>query len=49
MNTQSMQSFPREFSQKYRLLDKDPYWADTPGFEHCDATKATVTCTVPKP
>ncbi|MFF9899135.1 hypothetical protein [Streptomyces longispororuber] len=49
MNTQSMQSFPSEFSQKYRLLDKDPYWVDTPGFEHCDATKATVKCTVPRP
>ncbi|MFE5811831.1 hypothetical protein ACFQ6S_00240 [Streptomyces sp. NPDC056479] len=36
-------------SGKYRLLDKDPYWVNFPQFAHCDASKATVTCTVPKP
>ncbi|TYC15830.1 hypothetical protein [Actinomadura syzygii] len=49
MNTQSMQSFASTFSQKYRLLNYDKYWVSTPGFEHCDATVATVRCTVPKP
>ncbi|WP_146075298.1 hypothetical protein [Streptomyces sp. Ru71] len=42
-------AFSSGFSGKYRLLDKDPYWVDFPQFTHCDATKATVTCTVPKP
>lgn len=26
-----------------------PYWVDIPQFAHCDASKVTVTCTVPKP
>ncbi len=42
-------AFSSGFSGKYRLLDKDPYWVDFPEFGHCDASKATVTCTVPKP
>ncbi|ROP44224.1 hypothetical protein EDD94_8012 [Streptomyces sp. PanSC9] len=42
-------AFSSGFSGKYRLLDKDPYWVDFPQFAHCDATKATVACTVPKP
>lgn len=42
-------AFSSGFSGKYRLLDQDPYWVDFPQFAHCDATKATVTCTVPKP
>ncbi|MFI0372646.1 hypothetical protein ACH35V_32695 [Actinomadura sp. 1N219] len=49
MNTQSMQAFSGGFSQKYRLMIRDEYWVSTPGFEHCDATAATVSCTVPKP
>ncbi|MFJ3187305.1 hypothetical protein [Streptomyces halstedii] len=35
-------------SSRGRLLDKDPYWGSFPEFGHCDASKATVTCTVPK-
>lgn len=42
-------AFSSGFSGKYRLLDQDPYWVDFPQFGHCDASKATVTCTVPKP
>ncbi|WP_242882683.1 hypothetical protein [Actinomadura litoris] len=45
VNTQSMQAFPATFSQKYRLLDRDPYWINTPGFEDCNAAAATVQCT----
>ncbi|MEU2246647.1 hypothetical protein [Streptomyces sp. NPDC019224] len=41
-------AFSGGFSGKYRLLDKDPYWVDFPQFAHCDASKTTVTCTVPK-
>ncbi|MEU7103086.1 hypothetical protein AB0A66_32795 [Streptomyces longwoodensis] len=50
-NTQSMQPFSGTFSSasKYRLLDKDEYWVAFPEFAHCDASKATVSCTVPKP
>ncbi|OKI09369.1 hypothetical protein A6A06_01260 [Streptomyces sp. CB02923] len=50
-NTQSMQPFSGTFSSpsKYRLLDKDPYWVAFPEFAHCDASKAAVSCTVPKP
>lgn len=42
-------AFSSGFSTKYRLLDQDSYWVDFPQFRHCDAAKATVTCTVPKP
>ncbi|CAM5543654.1 hypothetical protein [Streptomyces californicus] len=42
-------AFSSGFSGKYRLLDKDPYWVSFPQFGHCDASKASVTCTVPKP
>ncbi|MEU5403578.1 hypothetical protein ABZ348_30295 [Streptomyces sp. NPDC005963] len=42
-------AFSAGFSGKYRLLDKDPYWVNFPQFAHCDASKATVACTVPKP
>ena len=42
-------AFSSGFSGKYRLLDKDPYWVDFPQFAHCDASKVTVTCKVPKP
>lgn len=42
-------AFSSGFSTKYRMLDKDPYWVAFPQFAHCDASKATVTCTVPKP
>ncbi|MFE6778258.1 hypothetical protein [Streptomyces sp. NPDC057702] len=42
-------AFSSGFSTKYRLLDHDPYWVDFPQFSHCDASKNTVTCTVPKP
>lgn len=34
---------------KYHLLDADEYWVKFPEFAHCDASKATVKCTVPKP
>ncbi|MFI6894058.1 hypothetical protein ACIBM4_08110 [Streptomyces sp. NPDC050256] len=50
MNSTSMGgAFSSGFSTKYRMLDKDPYWVDFPEFAHCDASKATVTCTAPKP
>ncbi|MGI5171093.1 hypothetical protein ACQEU3_42750 [Spirillospora sp. CA-253888] len=49
INSGSMAPFSGGFSQKYRMLDKDAYWVSTPGFEHCNATAATVQCTVPKP
>ncbi|MEU7576725.1 hypothetical protein AB0B50_03880 [Streptomyces sp. NPDC041068] len=42
-------AFSSGFSGKYRLLDKDPYWVDFPQFAHCDASKVTVACKVPKP
>ncbi|EHM25776.1 hypothetical protein SPW_5805 [Streptomyces sp. W007] len=42
-------AFSSGFSGKYRLLGKDPYWVGFPQFGHCNATKATVTRTVPKP
>jgi hypothetical protein len=42
-------AFSSGFSTKYRLLDKDPYWVAFPQFAHCDASKVTVACTVPKP
>ncbi|CAM5563092.1 hypothetical protein SPURM210S_03903 [Streptomyces purpurascens] len=29
--------------------DKDEYWVAFPEFAHCDASKVTVSCTVPKP
>ncbi|MFE0683803.1 hypothetical protein ACFW17_23710 [Streptomyces sp. NPDC058961] len=50
-NTGSMAAFPTTFSGpgKYHLLDTDEYWVRVPGFEHCDASKATVNCTYPKP
>ncbi|MGW0337703.1 hypothetical protein ACWD0J_38855 [Streptomyces sp. NPDC003011] len=50
INSTSMgRAFSGGFSGKYRLLDQDPYWVDFPQFTHGDASKATVTCTVPKP
>lgn len=42
-------AWSKGFSAKYRLLVQDPYWADFPQFAHCDASRLTVTCTVPKP
>ncbi|MEK2474089.1 hypothetical protein [Streptomyces noursei] len=50
-NTQSMQPFSGTFSSpsKFRLLDKDEYWVAFPEFAHCDASKVTVACVVPKP
>ncbi|OKJ39148.1 hypothetical protein [Streptomyces sp. CB01580] len=42
-------AFSGGFSGKYRMLDKDPYWVDFPRFAHCDASKVTVACTVPRP
>ncbi|MEU7152995.1 hypothetical protein AB0B15_34005 [Streptomyces sp. NPDC045456] len=50
-NTQSMQPFSGTFSapSKYRLLDRDQYWVAFPEFAHCDASKAAVSYTVPKP
>ncbi|UQA93743.1 hypothetical protein [Streptomyces halobius] len=42
-------AFSSGFANKYRMLDKDPYWVNFPQFAHCDASKATVACTVPKP
>ncbi|MFG2631019.1 hypothetical protein [Streptomyces sp. NPDC048473] len=42
-------AFSSGFSGEYRLLDKDPYWVSFPQFGHCDASKTTVACTVPKP
>jgi hypothetical protein len=51
INTTSMASFSGAFAAggKYHLLDADEYWVKVPEFEHCDASKATVKCTVPKP
>ncbi|MYX62955.1 hypothetical protein GTZ89_47050 [Streptomyces sp. SID8382] len=51
INTTSMASFSGAFAAggKYHLLDADEYWVKFPEFEHCDASKATVKCTVPKP
>ncbi|TDC05260.1 hypothetical protein [Actinomadura bangladeshensis] len=49
MNTGSMAPFSGGFSLKYRLLDKDPYWVDTPGFQNCDAAAVPVQCTVTLP
>ncbi|GAA1143717.1 hypothetical protein [Streptomyces javensis] len=51
INSGSMAGFPGNFSAsgKFHLLDKDEYWVAFPEFAHCDASKATVTCTVPKP
>ncbi|MGD9486258.1 hypothetical protein WDH52_23970 [Streptomyces sp. TRM70308] len=51
MNSGSMAGFPGNFSAagKFRLLDKDEYWVAFPEFAHCDASRATVKCTVPKP
>ncbi|MEN2424350.1 hypothetical protein AABB02_40400 [Streptomyces rimosus] len=48
VNSGSMNTFGSTFSGAYRLLDKDEYWVAFPGFEHCDASKAHVKCTVPK-
>ncbi|MDF4248793.1 hypothetical protein [Streptomyces sp. WMMB303] len=47
----SMAGFPGNFAAagKYHLLDEDEYWVSFPEFGHCDASKATVKCTVPKP
>ncbi|MEU4888572.1 MULTISPECIES: hypothetical protein [Streptomyces] len=42
-------AFSSGFSAKYRMLDHDPYWVDFPQFAHCNASKVTVACTVPKP
>lgn len=49
-NTQLMQPFSGTFfsASKYRLLDKDEYWVAFPESAHCDASKVTVSCTVPK-
>ncbi|WP_141753827.1 hypothetical protein [Streptomyces luteocolor] len=51
INSGSMAGFPGTFAAagKYHLLDKDEYWVRFPELEHCDASKATVTCTAPKP
>ncbi|MBP8536669.1 hypothetical protein [Streptomyces sp. MK37H] len=51
INSGSMAGFPENFSApgKFHLLDKDEYWVAFPESAHCDASKATVTCTVPKP
>ncbi|EXU61730.1 hypothetical protein Z951_45585 [Streptomyces sp. PRh5] len=51
INTTSMASFSGAFAAggKYHLLDADEYWVKFPEFAHCDASKATVKCTVPKP
>ncbi|AEY93987.1 hypothetical protein SHJG_8722 [Streptomyces hygroscopicus subsp. jinggangensis 5008] len=46
MNTQFMQSFPTQFTQPNRLLDRDAYWYYAPEFAGCNATAATVKCTV---
>ncbi|MEU7318794.1 hypothetical protein [Streptomyces sp. NPDC007083] len=47
----SMAGFPGNVAaaDKYHLLDEDAYWVFFPQFGHCDAGKATVKCTVPKP
>ncbi|MFF3128736.1 hypothetical protein ACFVRD_42295 [Streptomyces sp. NPDC057908] len=43
-------AFSSGFSTKYRMLDKDPCRvADFPQFAHCDSSKVTGVCTVPKP
>ncbi|MFF3327887.1 hypothetical protein [Streptomyces sp. NPDC002889] len=51
INSGSMAGFPGAFAAagKFHLLDEDEYWVQFPEFEHCDASKTTVTCTVPKP
>lgn len=50
-NSGSMAAFPGTFAAagKYHLLDKDEYWVKVPGFEHCDTSKVSVSCTYPKP
>lgn len=39
-------AFSCGFSGKYRMLDEDPYWGETPGSEKCGATTATVKCRI---
>ncbi|RKS78685.1 hypothetical protein BZB76_0109 [Actinomadura pelletieri DSM 43383] len=39
-------AFSSGFSGKYRLLNRDPYWVSTPGFEHCNASTRPVRCTM---
>lgn len=46
INTQSMAPFSGGFSQKFRLLNRDPYWVSTPGFEACDSDARPVRCTM---
>ncbi len=48
-STSTVGAFSSGFSGKDRLLDKGPYWVGFPQFTHCNASKATVACTVPKP
>ncbi|TDC74854.1 hypothetical protein [Actinomadura sp. 7K507] len=50
MNGTSMGgAFSSGFSRKYRLMDHDPYWVSTPGFDHCDSTTRPVRCTMSMP
>jgi hypothetical protein len=34
------------FSQKYRLLDEDPYYVRLPGFDNCPVTGPLIQCTM---
>jgi hypothetical protein len=42
-NKQSTSNFP-SFATQFRLLDKDRYWVDAPGFRHCAFNNPKVTC-----
>ncbi|WP_374215038.1 DNRLRE domain-containing protein [Streptomyces longispororuber] len=45
VNSGSMNRFGLSFAPTFRLLDKDTYWVDVPGFEDCDPLADTVVCT----
>lgn len=45
VNSTSMSRFSG-FAKQFRLTDEDMYFVETPGFDKCDATKATVKCDI---
>nr|WP_275424897.1 Tat pathway signal protein [Streptomyces sp. SID13726] len=46
VNSGSMARFPKGFVDKYRLMDTDEYFIETPGFSSCSAASLPVVCTM---
>lgn len=46
VNSGAMNRFGSTFVPEFRMLDKDYYWVDIKGLDDCDASGATVKCTL---